>query len=252
MVRRRAVPREDRELQPEKLPTLYKTLVPVLAERHSNLYLSENRSYDFARNVNAIPLNIDEFPQAMRHYPVVLAGSDVPTPVALVGHRPGKNNFVDADGAWRRDTYIPAYLRRYPFAYLRESEASERNILCADLSSVLFETTGPQERSLFADGSPSQTLKNVMDFCSRYDVALQRTRAAMEEAVSLNLIDAASVTVQAQGKSLKVEGFSMISEDKLRKLPDSTLAGLARRGVLNIYFGHHLSLTNFSSLGVQL
>ncbi len=252
MVKRRAVSRDDKELQPERLPSLYKALVPLIAERHSNLFLSSAREYDFARGANAIPLTVDEFPQAMRHYPVVLAGSDVPTPVALVGHAPGQNDHVNADGSWREGCYIPAYLRRYPFAYLKESETSDRNILCADLSSILFETSGEPDRALFVDGGPGQVLKNVMDFSNRYDVALQRTRAVMEEAKRLDLVDAASVTVKAQGKSLKVEGFSMISEEKLRKLPDNKLADLARRGVLNIYYGHHLSLTNFSAMGPAL
>lgn len=252
MVKRRAISREDKDLQPERLPSLYKALIPLIAERHGNLFLSDARGYDFARTANAIPLTVDEFPQAMRHYPVVLAGSDVPTPVALVGHAPGQNDHVNDVGSWREGCYVPAYLRRYPFAYLRESETSDRNILCADLSAVLFETTGEPDRALFQDGEPGPVLKNVMDFCNRYEVALQRTRAAMEEAVKLELIDAASVTVKAKGKSLKVEGFSMISEDKLRKLPDATLAGLARRGVLNIYYGHHLSLTNFSAMGPAL
>lgn len=252
MVKRRAVSREDKDLQPERLPALYKTLVPLIAERHGNLFLSDVRGYDFARTANAIPLAVDEFPQAMRHYPVVLAGSDVPTPVALVGHAPGQNDHVNDDGSWREGCYIPAYIRRYPFAYLRESETSDRNILCADLSSVLFEPRGEAERALFDQDAPGPVLKGVMDFCNRYEVALQRTRAAMEEAAKLDLIDAASVTVKAQGKALKVEGFSMISEEKLRNLPDDTLAGLARRGVLNIYYGHHLSLTNFSSMGPAL
>ena len=252
MVQRRAVAREDKDLQPDRLPTLYKTLAPLIAERHGNLFLSTDRSYDFASVANAIPLTVDEFPQAMRHYPIVLAGSDVPTPVALVGHAPGQNDFVDADGGWRAGTYIPAYLRRYPFAYLRESEDADRNILCADLSSTLFATTGADDRALFDGSEPSDVLKSVMDFCTRYETALHRTRAAIEEAHRLDLIDPASVTVTVGGKTLKVEGFSMISEDKLRKLSDKDLADLARRGVLSMYHSHHLSLTNFSSMGSSL
>ena len=252
MVKRRAISRADKDLQPERLPALYKALVPLIAERHGTLRLSEHRGYDFAKDANAVPLTVDEFPQAMRHYPIVMADGDLPTPVALVGRQPGQNDFVDDTGAWRAGCYIPAYLRRYPFAYLRESEASDRNILCADLSSILFETKGDPERALFVEGAPGPVLKNVMDFCTRYETALARTRAAMEEAKRLELIDTASATVTAGEKTLKVEGFSMISEDKLRKLPDATLADLARRGVLSIYQCHHLSMTNFSALGSAL
>ena len=252
MVKRRALSRADKELQPDRLPALYKALVPLIAERHGTLYLSESRGYDFAQDANAVPLTVDEFPQAMRHYPIVFADGDIPTPVALVGQAPGRNDFVETDGRWRAGCYIPAYLRRYPFAYLRESDTADRNILCADLSSTLFDTKGDTARALFEDGAPSAVLKNVMDFCTRYETALARTRAAMEEAKRLDLIDTASATVTANGKTLKVEGFSMISEEKLRQLPDADLAGLARRGVLNIYQCHHLSMTNFSTMGPAL
>lgn len=249
MVQRRAVSRADKEIQAETLPTLYKTLVPLTAERHGTYFLSKDRSYDYAADTNAIPITADEFPQAMRHYPIVLAGADSPTPVALVGFSAGRNDYIQADGSWAEGAYVPAYLRRYPFAYVREAKDVDRNILCADLSSMIFSTHGDEDRALFKDGKPSQILTNVMDFSNRYESALQRTRIAMDEAKTLDLIDPSSVTISRNGKTLKVEGFNIISEEKLRKLPDDILAGLARRGVLNLFAAHHLSLTNFSSFG---
>jgi len=57
------------------------------------------------------------------------------------------------------------------------------------------------------------------------------------------------VTITRGGEKRKVDGFAIISEEKLRKLDDKTLAGLARRGVLTIYAAHQLSLANFSSFG---
>ena len=249
MVQRRAVDKADKDLQPKTLPTLYKTLVPLVPERHSTYFLSEARSYEYASQTNAIPITTDEFPQAMRSYPIVFAGGDTPTPVALVGFSPAQNDHVAKDGSWKDGAYVPAYLRRYPFAYVRESQEADRNILCADLSSMIFSTSGAPERALFKDGQPGTVLSNVMEFCNRYETALQRTRAAMQEAKKLDLIDASSVTVSRGGKSLKVEGFQIISEEKLRNLSDKQLADLARRGVLNVFAAHHLSLTNFTAFG---
>ncbi|MEP5761788.1 MAG: SapC family protein [Litoreibacter sp.] len=250
MVQRRAVTREDKEMQPDRLPSLYKTLIPLTADRHKSLHLSETRHYGFAETANAIPLSADEFPQAMRNYPIVFATGDLPTPVALVGYRANKNDFVSKGGSWLEGTYVPAYLRRYPFAYLKESDTSDRQILCADLSSTMFESKETPGRALFnEDNSPSKVLTNVMDFCNRYDIALQRTRAAMEEAKKLDLIEDSTVTIARNGQNIKVEGFNVISEDKLRKLPDDVLASLARRGVLNLFAAHHLSMTNFATFG---
>ena len=114
MVKRRAVSKADKEMQPDRLPMLYKTLVPLTAERQSGYYLSPERDYAYANMVNAIPVTTDEFAQAMRNYPIVLAGSDIPTPVALVGFETGRNDHVTAEGTWKEGAYIPAYLRRYP------------------------------------------------------------------------------------------------------------------------------------------
>lgn len=249
MVARRAVSKADKDMQPDVLPTLYKTLIPLTKERHNGYYLSEDRKFDFASMINAIPLTVDEFPAALKSYPIVLAPGELPTPVALVGAQAGRNDCIQADGSWAEGQYIPAYVRRYPFAYVRESQESDRNILCADLSSIQFETTGTPERALFHDDEPGAILKNIMDFCTRYDQTVQRTRAAMEEAVRLDLVDNSTVTVSRGGKSIKVDGFKIISEEKLRNLPDDTLASLARRGVLSLYTAHHLSLTNFSTFG---
>lgn len=168
MVKRRAVSRADKDLQSSKLPLLYKTLVPLTPDRHKGFYFGVERDYGYANMVNAIPLTLDEFAPAMRNYPIVLAGGDIPTPVALVGYEAGKNDCVGKDGQWQKDHYIPAYVRRYPFALVRESDTSDRNILCADLSSVIFEMNGEDDRALFGeDGATGSVLTSVMEFCTK-------------------------------------------------------------------------------------
>ena len=59
-------------------------------------------------------------------------------------------------------------MRRYPFALVRESDTSDRNILCADLSSVIFEMNGEDDRALFGeDGATGSVLTSVMEFCTK-------------------------------------------------------------------------------------
>lgn len=249
MVRRRAVSPEDKAPSAEKLPLLYRTLVPLVPERHMDLRLNGRRDYSFAAEANAIPLTVDEIPTAMRHYPIVLAPGRTATPVALVGFEQGKNAFVDKDGAWQEGTYIPAYVRRYPFGLVRESAEADRHILCADMSSTLFGDDAKDQRLFEEDGSPAEASKRALEFCQRYVASTDRTRTVMQEAETLGLIGPSEVTITRGGEKRKVDGFAIISEEKLRKLDDKTLAGLARRGVLTIYAAHQLSLANFSSFG---
>lgn len=249
MVKRRAVSKQEKALQPEQLPLLYQTLVPISPEGQGGLFFSGARDYSFAAKANAIPLTADEFPMALRDYPIVFSSGDRPTPLALVGMNKGRNDFVEADGRWRKGAYVPAYLRRYPFALVRESDEAERNILCADLSSTMFANSGDDAQKLFVDGEPSGVIKGVLEFCNRYEVALHRTRLMVEDAGKHELIGPSTVSISRGGKSLKVEGFSVVSEERLRALPDDVLASIARRGLMNIFAAHQMSLSNFSSFG---
>ncbi|MEL6644210.1 MAG: SapC family protein [Pseudomonadota bacterium] len=249
MTRRRAVSPEDQPKDGAQLPLFYKTMVPLSPEHHGALHLRPERDAGFAASANAIPLIADEFPRAMRDYPIVIAAGDVPTPAALVGFEPGKNDHVGADGAWEAGKYIPAYVRRYPFAFLKESADSDRHILCADVSSTQFSETAGDGSPLFTDRAKTETVDRVLDFCKRYATAAERTKRMMTEAQDLGLIGPSSVTITRGEARRKVEGFSVISEEKLRDLDDATLADLARRGVLTLFSAHHISLANFSAFG---
>ncbi len=249
MVTRRAVSPEDKAPSPDKLPLLYRTLAPIVPERHASMKLANNRDFSFAAEANAIPLTVDEIPTAMRHYPIVLAPGKPATPVALVGFERGKNLQVMEDGTWRKGSYIPAYVRRYPFGLVRKSADENSHILCADMSSTLLSETGDGQPLFNEDKSPSETAKRALDFCERYTISTERTRIVMREAEELGLIGPSEVTITRGETKRKVDGFAVISEEKLRALDDATLADLVRRGVMTIYAAHQMSLANFSSFG---
>ncbi|MEO0702326.1 MAG: SapC family protein [Pseudomonadota bacterium] len=249
MTRRRAVSPEETKQNADTLPVFYKTMVPLSPEQHGGLRLRLDREVGFAATANAIPVLADEFPRAMRDYPIVIADGDTPTPVALVGFEQGKNDQVTADGTWAEGTYMPAYVRRYPFAFLKEKEGSDRHILCADVTSTLFTEDPGQGQALFENGVKTEAIDRTLDFCKRYAAAAERTRQLMEEVRDLGLIGPSSVTITRGEVRRKVEGFSIISEEKLRALDDKTLADLARRGAVTIFAAHQLSLANFSAFG---
>lgn len=249
MARRRAVSAEDKALSPERLPLLYKTMVPLAPERQGSLRVRAERDFQVAADVNAIPLTADEFPRAMRDYPIVIAPGDTPAPVALVGFERGKNDFVEEDGTWRDGAYVPAYLRRFPFALLRESDDADRHILCADLSSTVFTEDASVGEALFEDGKPAAATKRALDFCQRYMEAAERTRSLMKRVAELDLVEASVVTITRGETKRKVEGFSVVSEEKVRALDDATLAKLARQGILTLFAAHQMSLANFTSFG---
>ena len=66
---------------------------------------------------------------------------------------------------------------------------------------------------------------------------------------TLGLIGPSEVTITRGERKQKVDGFALISEEKLRGLDDAILAGLVRRGVTNIFAAHQMSLANFTDFG---
>ena len=71
--------------------------------------------YAFAKGVSSIPLVVTEIPSAQKYYPIVFSGKENGQPLAILSTVSGDNVFV-SDGIWEKDYYIPAYLRRHPFA----------------------------------------------------------------------------------------------------------------------------------------
>lgn len=232
------------------LPLGYGSLTVLAAERHASLPFRKRRDYDFAKGLHATPIAADEFSRAHLHFPIVFSKSDPVLPVALLGMEPGKNDFVSADGKWREGTYVPSFLRRYPFALARESKDSERMLLCADLTAPNFDPeAGPSEEKLFQDAKPTEFAQRILDFCQKYEEAMAKTRRTAEQIDKLGLFEDAQVTVERPGGGkVKIDGFRIVSEEKMRALDDATLADLARRGIIGLIAAHHYSIAQFSGI----
>ena len=112
-------------------PLFYRRPVVLNAQRHADIWIEEDgHQFSFARQTNAVRINMQEFVSASSEYPVVFVrGGKSWFPVAILGLRDKTNNFVSADGRWLGD-YTPAYVRRYPFALVATGEGDNR--LCVD------------------------------------------------------------------------------------------------------------------------
>lgn len=232
------------------LPLGYETLTVLAAERHAGLPFRKRRDFVFAKGLHATPIAADEFSRGHLHFPIVFTKSDPVLPMALLGMEPGKNDFVDENGNWRDGAYIPSYLRRYPFALARENAESDRMLLCADLKAPNFDPeSGPTEEELFKDGKPSDFAQRILDFSQKYEEAMARTRRTARQLAELDLLEDAQVTIERpDGKKTRIDGFRVVSEEKMRALDDKTLADLARRGVVGLIAAHHYSIAQFTGI----
>lgn len=164
----------------------YDNIVALNRERHADLRLKPaNGDCSFARDSHFVPLAGTEFYQAAADYPIVFAGDEgEPTPVALLGLREGDNAFVNADGRWRSGTYVPAFVRRYPFVLARGDDSDSDNLtVCVDESYAGFTREAGEGEALFdAEGNQSEMLQRSVEFLQQYLAESERTRAFVRPA----------------------------------------------------------------------
>ena len=73
------------------LPLLYNQLEPISSQDHGSMKVKWPGGPAAARaNVHAIPLTVDEFSLAQRHYPIIFSVGDDPVPLALMGLNEGR------------------------------------------------------------------------------------------------------------------------------------------------------------------
>jgi hypothetical protein len=229
---------------PANLPLFYNGLQPLSSSLHATYKTRAAESAPFLAQTHAVPITIDEFMAAQRHYPIVFSVGENPVPLALMGLNEGVNVFVDDEGKLLGEVYIPAYIRRYPFMLARTTPNAEELSLCFDPESGLV---GEYEEgnALFEDGQVSETTTAILKFCEEFELSAQRTGAFMKELQTAGLLIDGEASVQVNGmeQPFVYRGFQMIAEEKFRELRGDELRKMNQNGILQLAMAHLFSLT---------
>jgi hypothetical protein len=227
------------------LPLFFRELVPLDPRRHGELRLERGREYRFARETNAIPIALHESASASGDYPIVFGGPGQPTLLAIVGYRERENLFVDLAGSWQRGTYIPAYVRNYPFAFIEAPDAKTL-VLAVDPQAGCFGKAGAP---VFANAQPTQALTEAAELCKTLYQSLRETGAlcAALEANGL-LVENSAVIDFKQGGQAVLRGFRVIDADKFGALDDAVFLDWRKRGWLPILYAHFHSQARWSRI----
>ena len=237
---------------PEKgvLPVLYNGLEPITKEKHGKLFYKNMDSMPFAVNTHAVPVTVEEIPLLQRSFPIVFTSGDNMLPIALMGLNEGANAFFDDKGKLLDDnTYLPAYLRRYPFMLARLKQDSEELSLCIDPSSDLV-GEDKKGQPVFENDEPSARTKEILQFCEQFEASAQRTGAFIDELKKMDILMDGEVSIQPQGmdKPYVYRGFRMVNEEKLRALKGDQLRKMNQSGMLSVLIAHLFSLGNIRDL----
>ncbi len=228
------------------LPTLYNSIVPLMKDIHKDLKLVNNLDFKFAANVSAVPLVLPELPMAIKHMPVIFAAEAPGILLGVLGIKQDQNLFVDENGKWAENTYIPAYIRRYPFYVARPDEKSEP-VICFDEQSPFLSNDGDQP--LFENGEASKMLKDLAEFSVSLQNDFESTREFGLEMEKQSLLDRQSISFK-EGEEVKatVNGFKTIIREKFDALEADVMKEWMGKGWIDSVVLHLASGSNFDRL----
>ena len=223
---------------------------PVLLDRekHRNRKVRPSSGFAFASKANSLYLAGVEFNEACKEYAIVftrIAGGKT-VPVAMLGLRGGENLFVDSQARWDA-SYVPAFVRRYPFVLADLPERADMAVCVDEAFDGLNDSEG--EPLFDAGGQNTQFLQHALDFLNLYQAEYLRTEAfcqRLEQAGLLMEMNAKADLVD--GRSFTINGLLVIDEKKLLALPDATALSLLRSGELHLISMHLMSLSNMRKL----
>lgn len=228
---------------------IYERVAPLSSDVHRDVSVKATDKFDFARDLNSVPLLAAEFTSAVPNHPIVFAGEGEATfPAVLLGLQDGANQAVDADGNWT-EGYVPAFLRRYPFIF---SQSEGNFTLCIDETYPGINREGRGERLFDADGERTQYLQNMLTFVSQFQAQFERTRLFCKRLNDLNLLEPAQARYNAaDGRSGTLSGFMTINRDRLKAIPEAALKEMFATDELELCYVHLHSLQNVSRLGLK-
>ena len=233
------------------LPLFYKEPVPLDGQKHKDLALKKDFDLGFTKKVNAVPINMIEMPQICHFYPIGFAPDASATPVAILGLRDNENLFLTEKNQWIENTYIPAYIRRYPFIF-SEIPGKDQLSLCIDQNDDVIEEGGDQ-RFFEEDGGATQLATNALEFCKSYHAAAQQTVSFGQA------LDKAGILAEKQaeinvggGQKINFAGFRIIDEEKLAKVDDDTFLEWRNKGYLPFLYAHLFSGAQWQRLTALL
>ncbi len=225
------------------LPIFYNDLIPLNSQDHIDFATRSVDSAPFLANQHAVPLTIDEFVAAQRFVPIIFSSGDDSVPLALMGLNEGVNTFLDDEGKLRGPTYVPAYVRRYPWMLAKLRPDSDELSLCFDPTSGAVGQFDDGQK-LFAEGQPSEITQSILKFCEDFEQAANRTGQFMRELKELDLLMDGEVAIQVPGNDqpFVYRGFRMVNEEKLRDMRGDQLRKLNQSGMLPLLHAHLFSL----------
>ena len=225
---------------------MFKNVVPITFEKHGKMHIKSIQNFDFAKNVNMASIMVHEFSRAASIYPIVFVEDkqkDQFKPVVLLGLEDGENLFVQND-KWEA-SYIPAIIRRYPFA-LAKTEEQGRFLVCVDEGSDLVNKKEGQP--LFVDGQPAELMERVKKYLSELQQMDQFTENFCKYLAEKNMFTPLNMKVRIGNELRNITGAYIVNEERFNSLSDETFLEMRNNKFVPVVYSHLSSLSQIERL----
>ena len=225
---------------------MYSNLVLINKTEHKNLKVSEIEEFSFATDLKFIPVVSAEMSRIASDYPVVLSLGENPQLVALVA-LDNKNLALSSEGKWY-GSYVPAYLRKYPFALASSKKNPEQSLMLIDTnSSLISESKG--EMIFNEDGTQSDFFKRKIELVSLYEEDRKRTVQIIKVIVASNILEKGEIVVgEGEERKSLVTGFQAVNLERYKALDEEIKKSWKEAGITDFIEAHLKSLGSINNL----
>ena len=226
---------------------LYKRPVLLNLEEHGKLGLQKRPNpFEFVKTVKAIPIVAAEFSSVQKHYPIVFSNLDNPAALAIVGLKEDRNLFVSEDGQWDPHSYVPSYIRRYPYALA----TGENNQAAVVIDTGADGVTEHADFPFFDGQSVTKETQDMIDFCQQFALEATKTQNLCRRIKELGLLTPQTATQNTDDGSepTVIANYVSIDPEKLTDLSADEVKSLLNDGVMASIFSQAFSMENWTRL----
>ncbi len=224
---------------------MYEEIVIVNKNEHLNKGAKSFENYSYAKGVNSSIITSDEFYEVCKYYPILFSkNEDGWYAMALFG-LDGKNLFLNKKGEWKKDLYIPAYIRRYPFIYVKNNDELYLGID----TKALIEKSEAKDRYFFEeDGTQSEFVKKILKYLDAFHLQSLSTSDFIKKLEELGVLEESLITKKEGEKEKKYGNIWIVNEKKLDSLKEEEKAALCKNNYMKLITAHLISLSNIKKI----
>ena len=226
---------------------MFKNIVPINKERHLKTKVKAVENFDFVRDVHIVSVMVHEFSRASSVYPIVFLedqAEDKFKPVVLTGLEEGENLFIK-DNKWDA-SYIPAIIRRYPFALAQTGEDGQYTICIDEESEFVNQEEG---QALFNEnGEAGEVIEKVKQYLTELQQMEQFTIEFSAYMSKNNMFTPLNMKVRVGNEVKNISGAYVINEERFNALSDEKFIEMRTKKYIPVIYSHLSSLAQIERL----